>query len=100
MDGSLAPLSLLVGPGDTAAGLRGRAEAAEPLAGAFGKGLVNFQGKTLQDGQRLMDCGVKDGSALDLVVQISATALAQQLAQLLKVQAGAVSVEELGLLFS
>jgi hypothetical protein len=98
---NLAPLALLVGPGDTVAGLRGRVEVAEPLAGVFAsKGSVVFEGQTLQDGQRLMDCGVKEGSSLDLVVQISAQALAQQLAELLKAQAGAVGLEELGLLFS
>jgi hypothetical protein len=98
---SLMPLVLLVGPGDTAAGLRGRVEATEPLAGAFaGKATVVFDGEALQDGQRLMDCGVKEGSSLDLVVQISAQALAQQLAELLKAKSSAVSLEELGLLFS
>jgi hypothetical protein len=91
---NLAPLALLVGPGDTVAGLRGRVEVAEPLAGVFAsKGSVVFEGQTLQDGQRLMDCGVKEGSSLDLVVQISAQALAQQLAELLKAQAGAVGLE-------
>jgi hypothetical protein len=98
--GSLKPLAFRVGPGDTAAGLRGRVEAVEPLAGAVAaKSLVVFEGQTLQEGQRLVDCGVKEGSSLDLVVQISAQAFAQQLAELLQAQAGTVALEELGLIY-
>jgi hypothetical protein len=99
--GSLAPLVLFVGPSDTAAGLRSRVEAVEPLAGVFAaKSFVIFEAQTLQDGQRLADSGVKEGCSLDLVVQVSTQALAQQLAELLKAQASAVSLEELSLMFS
>mmetsp|Transcript_35632 Transcript_35632/g.101532 ORF Transcript_35632/g.101532 Transcript_35632/m.101532 type:complete len:564 (-) Transcript_35632:105-1796(-) len=60
---------------------------------------VLFEGRVLQDCERLVDCGLKEGStwSMDLVIKASEATLAQQLKDLL--QARDLSCDELGLLY-
>lgn len=89
-------LSLSVGLDDTVRAVKERLELFEPAAALPGVNLV-FNGKELDDNLRLSDCGVKEGTALDLVAGVTAEDFAQQLMDLL--QARDLPLEELGLLY-
>merc|ERR1719401_1659618 len=89
---------LLVSPEDTVASVKERVAAVEPLPFPDQHVLV-FDGKELGDEARhLAECGVVEGSSLDLVVRASEAALARQLEELL--QAKALAPNELSLLYS
>lgn len=59
-----------------------------------------LDGQSLASGSRLSDCGVKEGTALDIVVQFSEATLANQCAELLRTARSDVSTDELGFMYS
>lgn len=83
------------GPGETVASLKERVASLQQ--NPFPDQDLQLNGKVLGDGSKLGDCGVKDGSALDLVVHASEETLVRQLRDLL--QARDLSVDELSLLY-
>jgi len=89
-------LDLAVDGASTVLSLRDRIKAAELLP--FTENQLVFDGKVLDDQQVMMDCGVKDGSFLEFVVQATEEAFAGQLAELL--QGRPRSLNELSLLYS
>lgn len=104
----LAPTRTTVraSPGDSVGSVKQRLELVEPMVAAYMKNtVVAYDGWVLGDEERLDDCEVKDGSALDFTVRVSSEALAQQLEQLLQARAAGasstpeVSVTELSLMF-
>jgi len=80
---------------DTAADVKQRIAAAQTLP--FPDHELIFDGKVLQDAQRLSDHGVKEGSSLDFVVKANESTLTQQLTALL--QNKPLPIDELGLLY-
>mmetsp|Transcript_51511 Transcript_51511/g.156087 ORF Transcript_51511/g.156087 Transcript_51511/m.156087 type:complete len:628 (+) Transcript_51511:139-2022(+) len=91
----VSTFDLVVAPSDTARSVKGRVLGVEPIP--FPEQELVFAGRALGDAERLLDCGVKEGSSLDFAVQASAEAFAQQLLELL--QAGSLPTNELGLLY-
>mmetsp|Transcript_58365 Transcript_58365/g.107734 ORF Transcript_58365/g.107734 Transcript_58365/m.107734 type:complete len:159 (+) Transcript_58365:155-631(+) len=59
--------------------------------------VISLDGEALDDSHLLGDCGVQDGSILDLTLAAADTALVQQLRLLL--QARAIPVDELSLMY-
>mmetsp|Transcript_12720 Transcript_12720/g.35177 ORF Transcript_12720/g.35177 Transcript_12720/m.35177 type:complete len:627 (-) Transcript_12720:125-2005(-) len=94
--GAAGALEVVVRASETVGGLKERASAAEMIP--FPEQKLLLAGGELDDAQVLADCGVKDGSSLDLVVAASEEGFAQQLSELL--QARALSVSELSLLYT
>mmetsp|Transcript_82081 Transcript_82081/g.166171 ORF Transcript_82081/g.166171 Transcript_82081/m.166171 type:complete len:591 (+) Transcript_82081:103-1875(+) len=88
-------LDLVVGPEDTISSLKERILMVEPVP--FPDTSLIFGGIVLCDGQRLVDCGVKEGASLDFVVRASEKAFTQQLRELLQVRA--LTPNELSLLY-
>jgi hypothetical protein len=88
-------VKVVVGPGDTVASVKGRVVAVEP--NPFPTQDLMLNGEVLEDGQRLSDCAIKDGSSLDLVVHASEGDLVKQFTELL--QARDLSCDELSLLY-
>lgn len=88
--------TLVVGAADSVLSLKQRICAAELIP--FPGGRLLASGEDLDDCWSLNDCGVKEGSSLDFVVWACEEAFAQQLSELL--QAGALSLNELGMLYT
>jgi len=88
-------LDLVVGPVDTVSSLKERVLILDPIP--FPDTSLILDGSVLGDGQRLVDCGVKEGSSLDFVAKASEEALIQQLRELL--QTRALTPNELNLLY-
>lgn len=88
-------LDVLAGGADTVSSIKDRVAALRLIP--FPDQDLVFDGKVLEDGQQLADCGVKDLCSLDLVVRASKSTLVQQLSDLLR--ARDLSCDELGLLY-
>lgn len=86
-----------VGPADTVLGVQ-ELIASMTNTFSFPDQKLLFNGKALQNNQRLSDCGVNDGDALEFVFQASEETLAKQLSDLIGKKS--VSTMELGLLYS
>jgi len=91
-----ATFDITVGTSDTVSGVKEQVSVLKLIP--FPEQQLLLDGKVLKDEQPLLDCGVKEGSSLDLTVEASEASLAQQLIQLL--QARDLSADELGLLYS
>mmetsp|Transcript_35631 Transcript_35631/g.65349 ORF Transcript_35631/g.65349 Transcript_35631/m.65349 type:complete len:443 (+) Transcript_35631:120-1448(+) len=91
----LETLNITITPADTVLSIKSRISDVKPTA--FPDQEVFFNGEALKNEQRISDCGIKEGDALEYVCVASEKVLAQQLSDLLGTQA--VSLEELGLLY-
>mmetsp|Transcript_11903 Transcript_11903/g.21781 ORF Transcript_11903/g.21781 Transcript_11903/m.21781 type:complete len:467 (+) Transcript_11903:164-1564(+) len=91
-----ATLELLVASMDTIESVKQRI--ASTMLIPFPEQKLVYNGTVLADQQKLGDCAVKEGAALDFEVIASASALAKQFSDLL--QGNAMSVTELGLVYS
>lgn len=87
--------SLVVGEADTVASVKDRFTNLQMVP--FPDQDLYLSGEVLPDGAKLCDCGLKDGSTLDLMVQATEASLVLQLTNLL--QARDLSSDELGLLY-
>lgn len=90
-------LNATVGPADTVFNVQ---ELIASLTGTFSfpdQKLI-FNGKALPVNNRLSECGIKDGDAVEFQFQASEKTLIQQLSEL--IGSKSVSCEELGLLYS
>jgi hypothetical protein len=88
-------LNLVANPSDTVVSLKERIAIVQNIP--FPQQDLAVGGKVLEGSKALADCGVEEGSALDLVIRASPATLAQQLTDLLK--ARDLSCDELGLLY-
>lgn len=86
---------LIVGAADTVSNVKERVMALQLLP--FAENDLKLAGEVLEDGKRLSDCGVKEGSSLDFEVKAAESSLVRQLTELL--QARDLSSDELGLLY-
>lgn len=86
---------LTVGPADTVAAVKDRVAGMQMIPFPDQELLMN--GKALPDNSKLAQCGVREGSAMELVVQATEARLVEQLIELL--QARDMSADELGLLY-
>eukprot|EP00747_Dinoflagellata_sp_TGD_P085966 gnl/TRDRNA2_/TRDRNA2_163092_c1_seq5.p1 gnl/TRDRNA2_/TRDRNA2_163092_c1~~gnl/TRDRNA2_/TRDRNA2_163092_c1_seq5.p1 ORF type:complete len:551 (-),score=130.56 gnl/TRDRNA2_/TRDRNA2_163092_c1_seq5:157-1809(-) len=86
---------VVINDADTVSSVKERIATAQLVA--FPDHDLVLDGKVLEDGHSVLDCGVKDGSSLDFVIKASEATLIQQLSELL--QARDLSSDELGLLY-
>mmetsp|Transcript_59989 Transcript_59989/g.104995 ORF Transcript_59989/g.104995 Transcript_59989/m.104995 type:complete len:543 (+) Transcript_59989:123-1751(+) len=86
---------IIVGDSETAASVKEKVSNKHLIP--FPKQELFFDGQIIEDGSKLSEHGVTEGSSLDVVVDASESALAQQLSELL--QARDLSADELGLLY-
>jgi len=88
-------LDLTLAVADTVSNVKERVVSSQMIP--FPEQDLMLDGEVLRDGQKVSDCGVKEGSSLDLVVKASEEILVTQLSELL--QARDLSCDELGLLY-
>lgn len=88
-------LDLVANPSDTVVSLKERIVIVQNIP--FPEQDLVLGGKALEANKALADCGVEDGSSLELLIRASFATLAQQLIDLLK--ARDLSCDELGLLY-
>jgi len=88
-------LRIPVSAADTPSSIMERVAAMQPIP--FPEQDLMLNGKVIGQGMKLVDCDVKDGCSLDLVVKASEDCLVQQLKGLL--EARDLSCDELGLLY-
>lgn len=94
--GTSGKVELTAEPTDTVRIIKERIAASQLIA--FPDQHIVFNGKVLQEVESLADCGVKESSSLDFVIDATEASLVQQLTDLL--QARELSCDELGLLYT
>ena len=94
--GSTGKVELSAQPTDTVRIIKERISASQLIA--FPDQHIEFDGKVLEEVKSLADCGVKENSSLNFVINASESSLVNQLSELL--QARELSCDELGLLYT
>lgn len=94
--GSTGKVEVTAEPTDTVQVIKERIAASQLIA--FPDQNLEFDGKVLEESKALADCGVKENTSLDFVVNASEASLVAQLTELL--QARELSCDELGLLYT
>jgi len=94
--GTTGKVELNAEPTDTVAIIKERIAASQLIA--FPDQQIEFDGKILDEAKSLADCGVKETSSLNFVVNATESSLVSQLTELL--QARELSCDELGLLYT
>jgi len=94
--GTSGKVELTAEPTDTVRIIKERIAASQLIA--FPDQHIVFDGKVLQEVDSLADCGVKESSSLDFVINATEASLVEQLTELL--QARELSCDELGLLYT
>jgi len=94
--GTTSKVELAAEPTDTVRILKERIAASQLIA--FPDQHIEFDGKVLDEVKSLADCGVKENTSLNFVINASESSLVSQLTELL--QARELSCDELGLLYT
>jgi len=94
--GSTGKVELSAEPTDTVGVIKQRIAASQLIA--FPDQHIECDGKILEDAKSLANCGVKESTSLDFVINASESNLVTQLVELL--QARELSCDELGLLYT